>query len=52
MMMSVNVFCDISIANAKLYKTSLDLMRKLRSFNELSSSLNQTKTLKEILKKI
>ncbi|OHT09444.1 hypothetical protein TRFO_04498 [Tritrichomonas foetus] len=47
--MAFNVFCGISLDNTKLYQSSLDLTRQLRSFVEMSSSLNTTKTLSDVL---
>lgn len=57
MLMAFNVFCGISIDNARLYKASLDLTRQLRSFIEMTTSLNTTanslnKILEEILQNI
>ena len=49
MLMAFNVFCGISLDNSKLYQISLDLTRQLRSFVEMSSALNQTKTVNEVL---
>ena len=49
MLMAFNVFCGISLDNSKLYQSSLDLTRQLRSFVEMSSSLNTTKTVKDVL---
>ena len=52
MMNAFNVFCGISLDNAKLYKTSLSLTRQLRGFAEMGSALNNSKTVKEILEDI
>jgi GAF domain-containing protein len=49
MLVAFNVFCGISLDNTKLYQGSLDLTRQLRSFVELSSNLNTTKTVKDVL---
>ena len=48
-LMAFNVFCGISLDNTKLYQSSLDLTRQLRSFVQMSSSLNTTKTLSDVL---
>lgn len=52
MMMAFNVFCGISLDNAKLYQTSLDLTRQLRGFVEMSSALNKTKTVRDVIEEI
>ena len=52
MLMAFNVFCGISLDNSKLYQSSLDLTRQLRSFVEMSSSLNTTKTVQDVLEGI
>ncbi|OHS93093.1 3'5'-cyclic nucleotide phosphodiesterase family protein [Tritrichomonas foetus] len=52
MMVAFNVFCGISLDNARLYQTSLDLTRQLRGFVEMSSALNKTKTLNNIIEEI
>ena len=52
MMMAFNVFCGISLDNAKLYQSSLDLTRQLRGFVEMSSALNKTKTVRDVLEEI
>jgi len=52
MMKAFNVFCGISLDNSTLYQTSLDLTRQLRSFIEMSNSLNTTETLKDVLGKV
>lgn len=49
MMMAFNVFCGTSLDNAKLYKASIDLTRQLRTFIEMSSALNTTKTITDII---
>jgi hypothetical protein len=49
MLMAFNVFCGISLDNAKLYESSLDLTRQLRSFVEVLSTLNTTHTVKDVL---
>ena len=43
MLMTFNVFCVISLDKAKLYQVSLDLTRQLRSFVEMSNTINQAK---------
>jgi putative methionine-R-sulfoxide reductase with GAF domain len=52
MMMAFNVFCGISLDNAKLYTTSLNLSRQLQGFAEMGSTLNASKTVKDILEEI
>ncbi|OHT13174.1 3'5'-cyclic nucleotide phosphodiesterase family protein [Tritrichomonas foetus] len=52
MMNAFNVFCGISLDNAKLYKTSLSLTRQLRGFAEMGSALNNSKTVKDVLEEI
>jgi putative methionine-R-sulfoxide reductase with GAF domain len=52
MLMACNVFCGISLDNTRLYQTSLDLTRQLRSFVEMSSTLNATRTVKDVLANI
>ncbi|OHS95630.1 3'5'-cyclic nucleotide phosphodiesterase family protein [Tritrichomonas foetus] len=52
MLMAFNVFCGISLDNAKLYQSSLNLTRQLRGFVELTSALNKTKTVRDILEEI
>jgi GAF domain-containing protein len=47
-----NVFCGISIENARLYRASIDLSLQIRSFLEISSSLSQPQTLKKMMKEI
>lgn len=49
MLMAFNVFCGISLDNSKLYQSSLDLTRQLRSFVEMSSSLNADNAIKDVL---
>ena len=49
MLLAFNVFCGISLDNSKLYQVSLDLTRQLRGFVEMSSALNKTKTVNEVL---
>ncbi|OHT12155.1 3'5'-cyclic nucleotide phosphodiesterase family protein [Tritrichomonas foetus] len=52
MMKAFNVFCGISLDNAKLYQTSLDLTRQLRGFVSMSSALNKTKTVRDVIEEI
>jgi putative methionine-R-sulfoxide reductase with GAF domain len=52
MMMAFNVFCGISLDNAKLYTTSLNLSRQLRGFAEMGSTLNAPKTVNSVLEEI
>lgn len=52
MMKAFNVFCGISLDNARLYQTSLDLTRQLRGFVEMSSALNKTKTVRDVIEQI
>ena len=52
MMMAFNVFCGISLDNARLYQASLDLTRQLRSFVEMSTALNKTMKLNDALEEI
>ena len=52
MMNAFNVFCGISLDNAKLYKTSLSLTRQLRGFAEMGSALNTSKTVHDVLEEI
>ena len=52
MMMAFNVFCGISLDNARLYEASLDLTRQLRSFVEMSTALNKTMKINDVLEEI
>lgn len=52
MMMAFNVFCGISLDNARLYQTSLELTRQLRSFVEMSSAINEAKTVHDVMEEI
>ena len=52
MMMAFNVFCGISLDNARLYQASLDLTRQLRSFVEMSTALNKTMKIHDVLGEI
>ena len=52
MLMAFNVFCGISLDNARLYKASLDLTKQLRSFIQTSLAINATDTLQSTLEEI
>lgn len=52
LMLGFNVFCGISLDNAKLYNASLNLARQLRTFVELSTQLNQKRTIKASIENI
>lgn len=52
MMNAFNVFCGTSLDNAKLYKASLDLTSQLRTFMEMSNTLNSQNNLQSVLKGI
>ncbi|OHS93072.1 3'5'-cyclic nucleotide phosphodiesterase family protein [Tritrichomonas foetus] len=52
MLMAFNVFCGISLDNAKLYNASLDLTRQLRTFVGLSAALGHTDTIRNVLYQI
>lgn len=52
MLMAFNVFCGISLDNARLYQVSLDLTKQLRSFFEMSSALNTSRESDEIVEEI
>ncbi|OHT11136.1 3'5'-cyclic nucleotide phosphodiesterase family protein [Tritrichomonas foetus] len=47
-----NVFCGISLENARLYRASIDLSLQLRSFFEISTSLAQPQTIKKMMEDI
>ena len=47
-----NVFCGISLENARLYRASIDLSLQLRSFLEISYSLSQPQTIKKCIEEI
>ena len=47
-----NVFCGISLQNARLYRASIDLSLQLRSFLEISSALSQPQTIKKCIEEI
>ncbi|EAY13709.1 3'5'-cyclic nucleotide phosphodiesterase family protein [Trichomonas vaginalis G3] len=52
MMTAFNVFCGISLYNAKLYQASLDLSKQLTIFTEMSSAIKEDssdQTLKSII---
>jgi GAF domain-containing protein len=52
MMVAFNVFCGISLDNAKLYNSSLHLTRQLRGFIEMSSALNKTMSVRDLIEEI
>ena len=52
MLMAFNVFCGISLDNARLYEASLDLTRQLRSFVDMSYALNKTKSVNDVIEEI
>ena len=52
LLMAFNVFCGISLDNAKLYNASLDLARQLRTFVDLSTALGHKDTIRNILYQI
>ncbi|KAH0792401.1 3'5'-cyclic nucleotide phosphodiesterase family protein [Histomonas meleagridis] len=47
-----NVFCGISIENARLYRASIDLSLQLRSFFDISYSLSHPQTVKKMMEEI
>lgn len=47
-----NVFVEISIQNARLYRASIDLSLQLRSILDISQKISQTTTLKQVLENI
>ncbi|KAH0788191.1 3'5'-cyclic nucleotide phosphodiesterase family protein [Histomonas meleagridis] len=49
MLMAFNVFCGISLDNARLYKASLDLTKQLRTFIQMSVAINSTISLENTL---
>ena len=52
MLMAFNVFCGISLDNARLYQASLDLTSQLRSFISMSNALNNANGLTDIVSDI
>ena len=44
-----NVFCGISLENARLYKDSVDMAQQLHSFFDVSFSLSNSESIKSIL---
>ena len=52
MLMAFNVFCGISLDNAKLYSASLELTKQLRTFVDLSTALSHTDKIRNILTSI
>ncbi|EAY19540.1 3'5'-cyclic nucleotide phosphodiesterase family protein [Trichomonas vaginalis G3] len=49
MMVAFNVFCGISIDNANLYNTSLQLMNNLKSFIEASAAMGKDAQLNNVI---
>lgn len=49
MMVAFNVFCGISIDNANLYNTSLQLMNNLKSFIEASAAMGKDAQLQNVI---
>jgi len=47
-----NVFCGISLENARLYRASIDLSVQLKTFMEISVSLTQQHQIKKLLEEI
>lgn len=47
-----NVFCGISLENARLYHASIELSLQLRSFFDISTSLAQPQTMKKMMEDI
>ncbi|KAH0794336.1 3'5'-cyclic nucleotide phosphodiesterase family protein [Histomonas meleagridis] len=52
MLMAFNVFCGISLDNAKLYEASLSLTKQVRTFVGLSAVLGHTDNIKNLLYQI
>ncbi|EAY21000.1 3'5'-cyclic nucleotide phosphodiesterase family protein [Trichomonas vaginalis G3] len=52
MLMAFNVFCGISLDNAKLYQASLDLTKQLRTFVDLSAALSHADKIRNALQSI
>ena len=53
MLKAFNIFCGISLDNARLYQASLNLTKQLQSFVEMSTTLNtQSKSIRNILEGI
>jgi putative methionine-R-sulfoxide reductase with GAF domain len=52
MIMAFNVFCGISLDNARLYQASLDLTNQLRTFINMSKALSTTDSPKDIIEEI
>ncbi|OHT17691.1 3'5'-cyclic nucleotide phosphodiesterase family protein [Tritrichomonas foetus] len=44
-----NVFCGISLVNARLYRESVDMSSQLRSFFDVAFSLSQSESIQRIL---
>ena len=49
LLMGFNVFCGISLDNAKLYEASINLAHQVRTFVDASASINQETALRSIL---
>ena len=47
-----NVFCGISLENARLYRASIDLSLQLKSFFDISVSLSQPQTIRKLCEDI
>lgn len=47
-----NVFCGISLVNARLYRESVDMSSQLRSFFDVAFSLSQSESIQRILQDI
>lgn len=52
LMMGFNVFCGISLDNAKLYSASLDLAKQLRTFVDMSEGFMQKDSIRASIEKI
>ncbi|OHS92997.1 3'5'-cyclic nucleotide phosphodiesterase family protein [Tritrichomonas foetus] len=53
MMKAFNIFCGISLDNARLYQASIDLTRQLHGFADMANQLNsQNNTIRNILEGI
>ena len=52
MMKTFNVFCGISLDNANLYNTSLQLMKEIHGFIEASAAIGKEESIDKVLKEI
>ncbi|KAH0792523.1 3'5'-cyclic nucleotide phosphodiesterase family protein [Histomonas meleagridis] len=52
MMKAFNVFCGIALDNAKLYRSSLNMTNQLRSFVEMTTALNKTQSVRNVIEEI